>query len=92
MAARDQPITMLLRQWREGDRDALDRLASAVYEELHRMAAVYMRRERPGHTFSPTDLVSELFLRLSAAEEPSYADRVQFFATAARQMRRLSRL
>jgi RNA polymerase sigma factor (TIGR02999 family) len=48
-----------------------------------------MRRERPGHTLSPTELVAEAFLRLAGGEHPAYDDRVQFFAVAARHMRRI---
>ena len=41
--------TELLLAWRDGDEDALKRLTPLVYDELHRLAGVYMARERPGH-------------------------------------------
>ena len=85
----DAPFTVLLKAWAEGDATALDRLTPAVYDELRRLAGAYMRKERPGHTLSPTELVSEAFLRLAGDEHPEYADRVHFFAMAARQMRRI---
>jgi RNA polymerase sigma factor (TIGR02999 family) len=63
-------------------------LTPIVCAELHRVAAVQLGREGPGHTFSPTDLVSEAFLRL-VGEHAEYADRVHFFAVAAGRMRRM---
>lgn len=89
MADGAQAVTILLRRWAAGDGDALHRLAPIVFDELRRLASAHMRRERAGHTLSPTDLVSEAFLRLSAGEQPEYADRVHFFALAAREMRRV---
>jgi RNA polymerase sigma factor (TIGR02999 family) len=85
----DAPVTVLLRAWAQGEREALERLTPIVYAELHHIAAAHLRRERPDHTFSPTDLVSEAFLRLAGGEHPEYADRVHFFAVAARQMRHI---
>jgi len=89
MATGDAAVTKLLQAWAEGDRSALDRLTRVVYDELRRLAAAYLRRERPDHTLSPTALVSEAFLRLSGGEHPAYEHRVQFFAVAARHMRRI---
>lgn len=83
------PVTLLLRAWTDGDQSALERLTPIVYDELHRLAASHMRREHPGHTLSPTALVSEAFLRLAGDEPPAYEDRVHFFAVAARHMRRI---
>ena len=87
MAART--VTLLLRDWRAGDRGALDDLMAVVYAELHRLAAGYLRGERPGHTFRPTDLVSEAYLRLADGATPELNDRVHFFAIAARTMRQI---
>jgi RNA polymerase sigma factor (TIGR02999 family) len=80
-------VTVLLREWRAGDRGALDRLVPLIYDELHRLAGTFMRGERPGHTFSPTDLVSEAYVRLGSARPEEWNDRVHFFALAARAMR-----
>ena len=89
MGAGVAPITILLQAWAQGDRAAFDRLTLVVYGELRRLAGAYLRRERPGHTLSPTELVSEAFLRLVGGEHPTYEHRVQFFAVAARHMRRI---
>jgi len=89
MAVGDESVTALLHAWAQGDRDALDRLTPLVYGELHRLASAYMRHERSDHTLSPTALISEAFLRLVGGEHPAYDHRVQFFAVAARHMRRI---
>jgi RNA polymerase sigma factor (TIGR02999 family) len=82
-------VTLLLRDWRAGDRGALDELMPIIYGELHRLAAGYLRGERVGHTFRPTDLVSEAYLRLADGGQPEWNDRVHFFAIAARTMRQI---
>ena len=79
-------VTGLLRDWRSGDDDALERLTPLVYQELRRIAAQQMARERPGHTLQATALVNEAFLRMADADIP-WQDRVHFFAVAARTMR-----
>jgi ECF sigma factor len=57
-------VTRLLLAWSEGDQEALNRLTPIVYQELHRLATIYMSRERNDHTLQPTALVNEAFLRL----------------------------
>lgn len=89
MAGVDASVTVLLQAWAGGDREAFDRLTPMIYGELRRLARAYMRRERPGHTLSPTELVAEALLRLVGGEQPAYEHRVQFFAVAAQQMRRV---
>ena len=91
MGAPEAPahVTGLLRAWRGGDRGALDALIPIVYDELRRLATVYLRGERVGHTFKPTDLVSEAYMRLAGANPPDWTDRVHFFAVTARSMRQI---
>jgi RNA polymerase sigma factor (TIGR02999 family) len=81
-------LTALLRAWRAGDRTALDRLTTLVYEDLRRMARRAMRGESAELTLQPTALVSEAFLRLSEVDV-DWNDRVHFFAFAAGLMRRI---
>ena len=81
-------VTRLLRDWSEGDREALDRLMPLVYEELRRLARRHMAGERRDHTLQPTALVHEAFGRLIDADIP-WNDRVHFFAVAATTMRRI---
>ncbi len=54
-----QDVTLLLQNWCRGDQAALDRLIPLVYDELHRLAHIYMVRERPGHTLQTSALVNE---------------------------------
>ena len=82
-------ITSLLNQLAHGSQDAKDKLIALVYVELHRLAAVYMKRERPDHTLQPTALVHEAYLRLVGQRKANWQDRTHFFAIAAQQMRRI---
>ncbi len=82
-------VTRLLLAWRQGDRDALDRLIPLVYGELHRMAERYLRRERRGHTLQPSAIVNEAYLRLLGRQGADWKNRAHFFAVAAQSMRRI---
>jgi RNA polymerase sigma factor (TIGR02999 family) len=82
------PITRLLRRRADGDSDADAALARLVYDELHALAEQHLRRERVGHTLTPTDLIHEAWLRLDA-RSAAPADRSQFFGLAARRMRQV---
>lgn len=81
-------VTTLLRDWRSGDRAALEQLTPLIYDDLHRIAARHLQEERRGHTLQVTALVNEAFERLAEADI-SYQDRAHFFAIAARTMRRI---
>jgi RNA polymerase sigma factor (TIGR02999 family) len=87
-AAPPQNVTQMLRDWRSGKQEALSQLMPLVYDELRRLAAYYMQRERKEHTLQPTALVNEAYLRLVDVKI-SWQDRAHFFAVAARLMRRL---
>src|SRR5882672_8658670 len=63
-------------------------LAPRVYAELRRLAAAYMRRERPGQTLQATALVHEVYLRLAGAGTP-WQDERHFVGIAARSMRQI---
>src|SRR5438093_2699550 len=65
-----------------------DELAPLVYDELRRLAAAYMRRERPGQTLQATALVHEAYLRLAGAGTP-WHDKRHFVGIAARSMRQI---
>ena len=82
-------LTVLLRAWRQGDRAAFDEIAPIIYGELKRLAAFHLRGERPGHTFAPTDLISEAYLRLAKGTQLEFNDRAHFFAIASRNMRQI---
>jgi len=65
-----------------------EELAPLVYDELRRLAAAYMRRERPGQTLQATALVHEAYLRLAGAGTP-WRDKRHFVGIAARSMRQI---
>lgn len=85
----EQNITRLLMEWRQGSEDALEALLPLVYDELHRIAARQMSRERAGHTLQATALVNEVWIRLAAASKLELKDRAHFLAIAARVMRQV---
>lgn len=90
MAAQSsEGITKLLTRWGEGDEDALDQLMPLVYNELHRLAGAYLRRERRDHTLQSTALVNEAYLKLIDQHPPRWQNRAQFFGIAAQIMRRI---
>lgn len=82
-------ITRVLREWSDGRREALDKLLPMVYAELHRQAARYLRRERPGHTLQPTALINEAYLKMIDQKEVDWKSRTHFFAAAANVMRQV---
>lgn len=82
-------ITRLLLQWRNGRPEALDELFPHVYAELREIASLRLRRERGDHTWTPTDLVHEAYIKLIDARSIQWQDRAHFFAVAAKAMRRL---
>lgn len=81
--------TALLLAWNRGEPEALDALLPLVYEELRRVAAHYMRRERADHTLQATALVNEAYLRLIEVKRVRWENRAHFFAMASRLMRRI---
>lgn len=82
-------ITLLLGKWREGDSEALEKVAQYVYDELKRRASAYMRNERHGHTLQTTGLVHEAFIKLIDRREIEWDDRNHFLAVASQAMRRI---
>ena len=82
-------ITQMLREWSEGKPEALENLLPLVYAELHRQAASFLRKERPGHTLQTTALIHEAYLKLIDRRDVSWQSRTHFFAVAAQAMRRI---
>lgn len=83
-------VTRILSAIEEGDPHAAEQLLPLVYNELRKLAAQKLSREKPGQTMEPTALVHEAYLRLVGAAEPQvYRDRGHFFTAAATAMRRI---
>ncbi len=83
-------VTQLLVKWSSGDERALEELIPLVYDELHRLAEHYMRRERSDHTLQPTALVNEAYLRLVDQTRVKWRSRAHFIGVAAQLMRRVT--
>jgi RNA polymerase sigma factor (TIGR02999 family) len=82
-------VTGLLDDWTRGDRRALDRLLPLVYDELRRIAARQLRRERAGHILQPTALVHEAYVKLVGNRRVDWRNRAHFYGVASQVMRRL---
>lgn len=82
-------LTRLLRAWRQGDRAALDEMVPIIHGELRRLASFHLRGERKDHTLRPTELVSEVYLRLAGGVGFEFTDRAHFFAIASRIIRQI---
>jgi len=82
-------VTQLLRQWSEGDHEALNRLVPLVYAELRRLAHQRLRRESANRSLNTTGLVHDAYLKLMDVRQARFRDRSHFLAMASRVMRRL---
>ena len=81
--------TRILEAIQQGNAKAAEDLLPLVYEELRKLAAHKMARERPGQTLQPTALVHEVWLRLVGDEASKFESRTHFFGAAAEAMRRI---
>lgn len=82
-------FTYLLKEYRNGNREALDALFPLVYDELKRLAAARLRDERKDHTLQATALVHEAYMRLVDQHTNDWQNRAHFFGLAAEMMRRI---
>ena len=89
MTPSPQHVTQLLNDWSGGDQSARDKLMPLVYDELHRLAHRYMKRESPGHTLQTSALVNEAFVKLVDQRNVRWQNRAHFFGIAAQMMRRI---
>jgi RNA polymerase sigma factor (TIGR02999 family) len=83
-------VTRLLSEIERGDPTAAEQLLPLVYDELRKLAAAKLAREKPGQTLQPTALVHEVYLRLVDVEQVQHWNsRGHFFGAAAEAMRRI---
>ena len=82
-------VTTLIQQWRDGSREAADRLIEKVYPELKKIAGAYLSNERLDHTLAPTALVNEFYLKFVASFPTAIQNRAHFFALAAQSLRHI---
>jgi RNA polymerase sigma factor (TIGR02999 family) len=88
MASGEQ-VTELLQAFRDGDREAFDRIVPLLYDDLRRLARGQLRRGRPGATLNTTGLVHELYLKMMGQHGLNATDRGHFLAISARAMRQV---
>lgn len=84
-----QRVTDLLVKLSDGKREVVDQLLPLIYDELKRLAANYLRRERADHTLQPTALVNEAYLKMVDITQVSWQNKAHFIGVAANQMRRI---
>ena len=89
MPQAEKEITAILKDWTNGKRESADELLKLVYDELRKIAARYLGKERSGHTLQPTALVHEAYMRLIDISDLDWKDRAHFFAVAANVMRHI---
>src|SRR5215831_15273213 len=88
-AAEQEQLTALLQAWSDGDKEALEKLAPRVHQELHRLAGRYMAGERPNHPLQTTALINEAYIRLIGWKNVRWQNRAHFFGVSAQLMRRI---
>ena len=88
-ADKTEAITRMLQLWREGDKEALDRLIRVMHKDLLQIARHFMRGEKVGHSLQATALVNEAYLRLFDNKQINWHDRTHFLAVSAMLMRRI---
>jgi RNA polymerase sigma factor (TIGR02999 family) len=89
MADSPHDLTELLIQWSNGNEEALKDLMPLVYGQLRRVAAGYLRHERPNHTLESAAVVNEAYLRLIDQRKVHWENRAHFFGIAAHIMREI---
>ncbi|MHC4306876.1 MAG: ECF-type sigma factor, partial [Planctomycetota bacterium] len=82
--ASEAEITRLLDAAGSGRSEALNELFPVIYEELRKLAAAQLDRERPDHTLQATALVHEVYVRLVGQRSGGWKSRAQFFGVAAK--------
>ncbi|MBS0197003.1 MAG: sigma-70 family RNA polymerase sigma factor [Planctomycetes bacterium] len=87
--SRGESLTKMLEEAREKGPEATKKLIAVLYEELRKLAAGQMDRERTGHTLQPTALANEVVIRLLGTDKPNWISKAHFLGAAATAMRRV---
>lgn len=82
-------ISLILKDWSSGKNEAVDELMPVIYDELKKIAAQYLRKERREHTLQPTELAHEAYLKLIDISNVDWQDRAHFFAVSAQVIRHI---
>jgi RNA polymerase sigma factor (TIGR02999 family) len=84
-----KPVTQILAEIQNGNRESIPELLPLVYDELRRLASSHLKKERSNHTLQPTALVHEAYLRLIGQTSAEWQNRAHFFGIATRLMREI---
>lgn len=84
-----KPVTQILAEIQNGNRESIPELLPLVYDELRRLASSHLKNERSNHTLQPTALVHEAYLRLIGQTNAEWQNRAHFFGIATRLMREI---
>lgn len=84
-----EEITLLLVAWKQGNKQALDKLVTLLYRDLHQIAKRRMVSEQLNHTLQPTALINEAYLRLANWQSFDWENRAHFLAVTAEIMRNI---
>jgi len=82
-------VTQILQNWSGGDQKAPERLMPFVYDEMRRLARIFLAKERGNHTLQPTALVHEAYVRLIDQTRVNWQNRAHFYGIASSMMRRV---
>jgi RNA polymerase sigma factor (TIGR02999 family) len=82
-------VTQILNALSTGDKTCVSRLMTVLFDDLKSMASRFLRKESTDHTFQPTDLVNESFLKLVDQNRISWQGKTHFMAVSAQAMRRI---
>lgn len=83
-----QNVTLLLNQWKQGNKQALDNLVPLIYRELKKLAKSQLGKDGSA-TIQCTELVAEAYIKLVDADNIDWQSRAHFLSVAARTMRRV---
>jgi RNA polymerase sigma factor (TIGR02999 family) len=87
--SQSEDVTQILTALSKGDKSGVSRLMTVLYDDLKSLASRFLSRESSGHTFQPTDLVNESFLKLVDQTRISWQGKTHFMAVSAQAMRRI---
>ena len=82
-------ISLLLTEWKNGKKEALDEVIPLIYNDLHLLAKKYLSKELPNHSLQATVLVNEAYIRLLECQQIDWENRIHFLVVAAKIMRNI---
>lgn len=85
----ESSITLLLKRTGQGEQEAYQELMPIIYDQLRSIAYQHLSKEYMQHTYSKTELVHEVYIKLSRYDHIEWKDRTHFYAIASKCMRQI---